>query len=460
MEGPMPPTTQDRAVALIRVSSGIESERSPAVQLQALLEYAETQDYALSRDDILDENLDDRTGKIRKVSGGDSLEARPKLARAIAMVEAGTHQVIISERADRQFRDLDLQRSVIKRVEAKGGRLESPKGGRLSHATAEDEYHSDMDGARNSYVKRTAKERSWSAVENAIKDGRCPARVVPGLVRGPEGTLVHADAATVRVVRRAFTMRDEGQSFLVIRDYLAANGIDRTRAGVQAMMASRQYVGEIHFGNHTPNLEAYKPPLIDPDLFDRVDAMRTPTGRASKSTRLLARLEVLRCGTCQGRMSASATRGGRYPFYRCANEKCKHRMSISATVENDIREAVRAAHRDAQGRAAAASRARQAAKDAEAARRKRDKFIELLEDVPDLAAARAKLAKLNAECDSLEARAAELAAHAPRSMHVDVDAMMTTGPVEGQRSLIRDTIERVTVHPVGTEPDRVVIDLF
>jgi DNA invertase Pin-like site-specific DNA recombinase len=455
----MPPTTQDRAVALIRVSSGIESERSPAVQLQALLEYAEAQDYALSRDDILDENLDDRTGKIRKVSGGDSLEARPKLARAIAMVEAGTHQVIISERADRQFRDLDLQRSVIKRVEAKGGRLESPKGGRLSHATAEDEYHSDMDGARNSYVKRTAKERSWSAVEDAIKDGRCPARVVPGLVRGPEGKLVHADAATVKAVRRAFTMRDEGQSFLVIRDYLAARGIVRTRAGVQAMMASRQYVGEIHFGNHTPNLASHTG-LIDPDLFDRVRAMRAPTGRASKSTRLLARLEVLRCGTCQGRMSASATRGGRYPFYRCANDKCKGRMSISASVEDTIRDAVRAAHRDEQGRAAAATRARQAAKDAEAARRKRDKFIELLEDVPDLAAARAKLAKLNAECDSLEARATDLAAHAPRSMHVDVEEVMTNGPVEAQRSLIRDTIERVTIHPVGTEPERVVIDLF
>jgi site-specific DNA recombinase len=455
----MTTTEPDRAVALIRVSNGIDSEHSPTVQARSLIEYAAAQDYPLNPADILDENLDDRTGKVRKVSGGDSLAARPKLERAIAMIEAGTHRVLISERADRQFRDLDLQRTVIKRVEKAGGRLESPKGGRLSHATAEAEFHSDVEGAMASYTKRSAKERSWAAVEVAIEQGRCPARIVPGLVRGPEGRLVHADAATVTVVRQAFTMRDEGQSFLAIRDYLAAHGIVRTRAGVQAMMASRQYVGEIHFGNHTPNLASH-PGLIDPDLFDRVRAMRAPTGRASKSTRLLARLEVLRCGTCGGRMSASVTGGGRYPFYRCANDKCTARMSISASVENEIRDAVRAVHRDAQGRAAAASRARQAAQDAEAARRKRDKFIELLEDVPDLAAARAKLAKLNAECDALEARATELAAHAPRSMHVDVEEVMTNGTAEDQRSLIRDTIERVTVHPVGTEPDRVVIDLF
>ena len=388
----MPRSTDDRAVALIRVSSGIDSEHSPTVQLQAILEYAEAQGYTLSPEDIFDENLDDATGKVRKVSGGDSLTKRPKLERAIGMIEAGTHHVLISERADRQFRDLDLQRTVIKRVEGKGGRLESPKGGRLSHATAEDEYHSDMDGARNSYIKRTARDRSWDAVEVAIAQGRCPARVVAGLVRKPDapdkGTLIPDD--NVPAMLEAFTMRDAGATWKEVCDYLATRGIVRTRAGTQAMMASRQYVGEIHFGNHTPNLHSHDG-IIDPDLFDRVQAMRAPSGRASKSTRLLARLQILRCDTCKGRMSASTTAGGRYPFYRCGNEHCTRRMTISATVEDTILAAVLEAHLDEHGRAAAASRARQAEVEAEAAQVKLDTFIELLEDVTDLGATRDKL---------------------------------------------------------------------
>jgi hypothetical protein len=86
------------------------------------------------------------------------------------------------------------------------------------------------------------------------------------------------------------------------------------------MLASRVYVGELHAGGHTPNLKAH-PAIVDRDVFERVQRMSVPAGRNAKSDRLLARLGVLRCATCDGRMSASQTGRG-YAFYRCASNEC------------------------------------------------------------------------------------------------------------------------------------------
>jgi hypothetical protein len=70
---------------------------------------------------------------------------------------------------------------------------------------------------------------------------------------------------------------------------------------VQIMLASRVYLGELHFGE-LANLQAHKP-IIERDLWNCVQRMVVPRGRQASSTRLLARLGVLRCGSCGGRLS-------------------------------------------------------------------------------------------------------------------------------------------------------------
>jgi site-specific DNA recombinase len=66
------------------------------------------------------------------------------------------------------------------------------------------------------------------------------------------------------------------------------------------MLASRVYLGEIHFGTLV-NLRAH-PAIVDADLWRRVQRAKVSRGRRAKSDRLLARLGVLRCGTCGARM--------------------------------------------------------------------------------------------------------------------------------------------------------------
>src|SRR4051812_45518565 len=113
--------TTQRAIGIVRVSQRDDnSGLSPEVQVRAMLKQADLDGFTLDPTDIWDENVD-ANGVVRPVSGGAALADRPKLRAAVEAVERGKAGVIVAERFDRLFRDLDLQREVIRRVEAGGG---------------------------------------------------------------------------------------------------------------------------------------------------------------------------------------------------------------------------------------------------------------------------------------------------------------------------------------------------
>jgi hypothetical protein len=112
-----------------------------------------------------------------------------------------------------------------------------------------------------------------------------------------------------------------------------------------------------------PNLAAHEA-IVPRDLWQTVQRTRVPAGRNAKSPRLLARLGVLRCGSCDSRLVASTAigaSGAQYQIYRCQNTDCPRRVTISAPfVEGIIVTAVRAALSNLEGRASAESHAREA----------------------------------------------------------------------------------------------------
>jgi DNA invertase Pin-like site-specific DNA recombinase len=323
----------ERAIAIVRVSQRDKDAVSPEVQTRAVNRLSGEHKWSLDPRDILDENVDDN-GKVRNVSASWALEDRPKLLYAIEEVEAKRAKVIVAERFDRMFRNEILRRMVIKRIEDAGGQLWSEKGGQMTNQKAEGRLAHNIGGDVSEYTLETAKERSWDAVEIAIETGTFNGPVAPlGYVVGPDRKLV-PDEATKQVVVDAFDLRAGGATAKKVRAMLAERGIKRSLAGVRQMFASRVYVGELHAGNHTPNLSAH-PAIVDRDVFDRVQRMSVPAGRNTKSDRLLARLGVLRCATCDGRMSASQTGRG-YAFYRCASNECKQPMTISAPLVESV----------------------------------------------------------------------------------------------------------------------------
>jgi site-specific DNA recombinase len=343
-----------RAIGIVRVSQREDdSGHSPEVQARAILTKAATEGLTVVPDDIWDENVDS-LGRIRPVSGGALLADRPKLEAAVSAVERGEAVAIIAERFDRLFRDLDVQRQVINRVEAAAGRL-VVAAGEISHATAEAELQANMNGAIAQYNKRTAMERSWAAVDVAIEEGRVPWRDTTPGYNTVDGCLVpNADA---QIVREAFQMRADGATIAEVRTFLRDHGIERSYHGVTHLLGSRVVLGELHFGKHTPNPHAHDA-IVDETTWRRVQAARQERGPRQRSDRLLARIDVLRCASCGSRMIVGTQRqhGRSYPFYRCGRvrEDCAERPAISAVlVEQLVTDAVQHALDGVVGRASA-----------------------------------------------------------------------------------------------------------
>ena len=185
-------------------------------------------------------------------------------------------------------------------------------------------------------------------------------KISPGYVRGEDGVLV-VERPKARIVVQAFKRRDRGASLVEIQAWLADNGIERSISGVESMLRSRMYLGEIHFGE-LHNLNAHEPIVKDRALFERVQRRTVSRGRQAKSERLLARLGVLRCGTCGSRMVINSYSGN----YRCGDtsaNRCKRRAAVKADrVEEMVQDAVRAysATADPPGRASRKQQIREA----------------------------------------------------------------------------------------------------
>jgi DNA invertase Pin-like site-specific DNA recombinase len=355
MQGEHSMTTKPRAIGIIRVSQRTDDTgQSPEVQRRALGQMAALHEWKLAARDVLDENVDN--GRVRIKSGGASLNDRPKLAHAVEEIEAGKARILAAENFDRLFRNLEVQREVVRRVEAAGGEIWE-RSGRISHARAADKFTSTIKGASSEFVKDAAAERSWDAVELAIEQGKVPwPGVSPGYTRGGDGRLI-PDRKPARVIRRAFELRAAGGTIEAVRDYLAKHGVERSYHGAARLLRDRLYLGEIHFGKHTPNLKAHEA-IIDRDLFDRVQHVTVRRGPSAKSDRLLARQGVLRCASCGGRMVVGTQRqhGRSYPFYRCPGKgshtadvrDCTARVAISAeNVEALVLQYARSFLRDA-----------------------------------------------------------------------------------------------------------------
>ena len=220
------------------------------------------------------------------------------------------------------------------------------------------------------------------------------------------------------------------------------------------------YLGEIHFG-HLHNPRAHEPIIKDRALFERVQRRTVSRGRQAKSERLLARLGVLRCGTCGSRMVINSDSGS----YRCGDtsaNRCRRRAAVKADrVEEIVLDAVRAysATADAHGRASRKRQIREADEAIERADADLDDTIRQLGELGLLGrpASQETLEKLTTALDD---------AHTARARLGDGGESNVIGPDEidelrepaqrlaAWRRLITDTVESVTVAPAMTADGR------
>ena len=278
-------------------------------------------------------------------------------------------------------------------------------------------------------------------------------------MRGEDGVLV-VEPAAAKVVVKAFRRRDRGASLVEIQAWLAENGIERALSGVAWMLRSRMYLGEIHFGE-LHNAHAHEAIVKDRGLFERVQRRTVSRGRQAKSERLLARLGVLRCGSCGSRMVINSYTGS----YRCGDSsanRCQRRAAVKADrVEELVLDAVRAhsATADMHGRASRKQQIREADEAIERASAGLDDAIRQLGELGLLGrpATQETLKKLTKALDN---------AYTVRARLGDVGESNVIGPEDidklrepakrlaAWRRLITDTVESVTVAPAMTADGR------
>ena len=448
---------QRKAIGIIRVSEVKGRDRKGDAERDALIspeaQRARIED-ACSRQGL--QLLD--TYEELDVSGGSSLDRRTGLGPALERLERGEAQVVVAGYFDRLFRSLKVQHEFVARVEDAGGEVLAVDFGQVSHGTGSQWLSSTMIGAVSEYFRRSAAERSREAQVRAVARGVIPwPSVTPGYELKDDGTLA-VDRKASRVVAKAFAMRADGATIAAVREFLASKGIERSYHGTSSLLSSRVVLGEIHFGNLV-NLEAHEP-IVDRDVWQRVQKMSVPRGRKAKSDRLLARLGVLRCGTCGARLVVGTANHNAYHLYRCPpTGDCTKRVTVSAELaEAAVVARVREALADVEGQASAAATARELQEAAARAQADLDAALRAFAGLEDETAARERLVELREARDAAQEEA-DRAAGSSSGMTINGDEDWDRLTLAEKRALIRATVLEATVAP-GRGPDRISVRLL
>jgi site-specific DNA recombinase len=392
----------------------------------------------------------------KDVSGGAPLDRRPGLSRAVAMIEAGQADVIVVAYFGRLFRRIRVQAEVAQRVEEAGGMLFAADVGEVRSDTASGWITSSMLGVVAEYHRRTTRERTVEAKRRSVANGKAPFPRLPFYLRrqGGKGPIEH-HPRRVGLMREAARMRLEGATIATIRAYLKKHRVTLSYHGVQSLFASRLLLGELRFGAML-NEHAFSP-VIDVETWQRLQRVSVPRGRRAKSERLLARLGVLRCATCDSRMVVGTSQG-QYSFYRCPPVgDCPQRVTISAEVaERAVVEAVRELLAGIEGRASVEGGVSEAADELTRRQEALDAAIRTFAGLEDEPGARERLLELRAARDQAREHHDDLAAASAPAVTVSAGDWDLLTLAE-RRALIRALIATASVSP-GRGSDRITVE--
>jgi hypothetical protein len=413
----------------------------------------------------------DGTFEEYDTSGTLPLAKRPEFEKAIQLVEAKQIKAIVFPYRDRMDRSIGTMTDVVQRIDAADGVLIAG-GSIITHKDPDSWGRSVLESFANEMPARYAKHKVRQAHRLAIAEGIPCYAPVPGYVK-PTGGRFEVDESLRDVIVTAFEMRDAGKSINVIRRYLTDHGVVSTRRGsegkplsyaaVESMLRSPTYVGLVVFGDlayrgegvPVDAVEVAPVPvheaIIDRALWQRVRDRKATRGRQSKSDRLLARQNVLVCGTCGARMTATSSNG--HPFYRCqhsASPNCTARATVAAERVEELAVARLKARRElmtVEGRASVDLGERLLA-DARAAKARLEIAIDSFGG-DDLMAAKRKIAELREAWQAAEREAGRhdrVEGAAAEMRKVDDWDRLT---LDGRRAIIRATVARIVIRPVS-----------
>jgi DNA invertase Pin-like site-specific DNA recombinase len=384
------------------------------------------------------------------VSGGLPLDRRPGLLPAIERIENGEAQVLVAAYFDRVVRSLQVQAEVLERVEGAGGSVVALDVGEVSTANSVSWLNSTVHGMMSEYLRRQAREKTAEAQDDAVGRGVPPYPRIPfGYRRGKDGRLVVVPSEA-ELVRNAFEQRAAGASVGTLYAYLRERGFSGSFHAVQTLLATRLVLGEVHFGQLV-NTEAHEP-IVDRVLWQRVQKVIVPRGRRSISTRLLARLGVLRCATCTSKLTVAYFKNARQEIvwaYRCSRpgSTCAHPVLMSADIIEPLVVAeVKRLLADESETTSAATDIAEAEVALERAQAMLDAAVEAFDGL-NAASAQRKLQVLQQQADDASERLDRLRATSSPSRTISASGDWEVLSHEAQRALITAVLREVRIKP-------------
>lgn len=157
------------------------------------------------------------------------------------------------------------------------------------------------------------------------------------LVRSPEGLPTLQPSSKAPIIREAFEMIAQGETQKQVRKFLRANGCPNSKNYVHRILTSQVYIGLIYVEAYKKEsakfVEGLHDPIIDPDLFHRVQkALQRSNQAKQKKSRLRPELPLrghLKCKSCGKNLTGTRSRGKaktvHYYYYICQHG-CKERF--------------------------------------------------------------------------------------------------------------------------------------
>lgn len=201
------------AIAYLRVST-VEQKSGYGLDVQEKSVRGYARGRGLSLVDVVrDEALSGTTGP----------EVRPGLASALLRLQNGEATVLLVPRLDRLARDVILQETIIRQLEATGRRVESVAEPDIEAENGQRTLIRTILGAIAEYEATLIRARMRAGRElKATRGGYAHGRPPYGY-RANKGTLLK-DPQEQAVIRKARLLRRRGLSFREIADALAAEG--------------------------------------------------------------------------------------------------------------------------------------------------------------------------------------------------------------------------------------------
>ena len=297
--------------------------------------YAEENDIT-----IINEYID------RAISG--KTDRRPSFQRLIKDSEKGNFEVVIMYTLDRFARNrydsaiykAKLKRNGVRVVYAEQPMPDTPEGIILE---------SVLEGYAEYYSENLARGVKRGLYENALK-----ATVTgnPGLgLKVGEDKHYEIEPVGAKAVQAIFDMYNDGKSRPYIVDWLNSNGYKTARGvpfrknSLDTILRNEKYIGTYRYEDVV--IENAIPPIIDKDLFEKVQAKlkRNSKARArNKATEDYLLSTKVFCGHCGSPMigeSGTSHTGAVYRYYKCAcrkkrGGKCKKKIEKKEWLEQIV----------------------------------------------------------------------------------------------------------------------------